>query len=442
MADQPNWRELCRRLYVELFHCDQQMRSVRKYGKPLFTQGSTVRDALSEAKSALDATHGGQHPATPDKCDGNHGGPRCADPECWNDSADAPPETIETAIQARKAAQEQLYAARERHADEVKRLQAEIGRLLAAQLSTPEPTINWRGTHFTYQNQPCDNVTCWRLGEAARGAKPGGDLIDHGLSLLQQLQKQGFGVFSLAAKTQPATTEHDCSRSHPHENMSPMCELRTEIARLRNENTRLKHSTTEHKGPLSKDRIREVFLSHGFTVKEGQTDLKPYVYDAANALIALVQPATERAASICDGFAAPDMAAALRGKPVPDAPETNFGNTTERKGEPIGYVPRWAVDRLTGKMGAAADPITWGLYAPIMSRPCPNYVGIYTSPQVPEDTALLDFMEERRVSLIPEYEGPWAARQYDDDPQFAADAEGATPRDALRALLEAARKAE
>lgn len=58
---------------------------------------------------------------------------------------------------------------------------------------------------------------------------------------------------------------------------------------------------------------------------------------------------------------------------------------TERKGEPIGYVPRWAVDRLTGKMGAAADPITWGLYAPIMSRPCPNYVGIYTSPQVPED---------------------------------------------------------
>lgn len=53
-------------------------------------------------------------------------------------------------------------------------------------------------------------------------------------------------------------------------------------------------ATTERKGPLSKDRIREVFLSHGFTVKEGQTDLKPYVYDAAYALIALVQPATER----------------------------------------------------------------------------------------------------------------------------------------------------
>jgi hypothetical protein len=24
----------------------------------------------------------------PVKCDGNHGGPRCADPNCWNDTAD------------------------------------------------------------------------------------------------------------------------------------------------------------------------------------------------------------------------------------------------------------------------------------------------------------------------------------------------------------------
>ena len=51
---------------------------------------------------------------------------------------------------------------------------------------------------------------------------------------------------------------------------------------------------TERKEPLSKDQIREVFLAHGFTVKDGQTDLKPYVYDAAYALIALVQQPTER----------------------------------------------------------------------------------------------------------------------------------------------------
>ena len=39
-----------------------------------------------------------------------------------------------------------------------------------------------------------DNVLAWRLGEACRAAKPGGDLIDHGLSLLHALHEQGFDV--------------------------------------------------------------------------------------------------------------------------------------------------------------------------------------------------------------------------------------------------------
>ena len=42
--------------------------------------------------------------------------------------------------------------------------------------------------------------------------------------------------------------------------------------------------------PVSKERIREIFLLHGFTVKEGQDDLKDYVYKAAEAL--LVEQAT------------------------------------------------------------------------------------------------------------------------------------------------------
>lgn len=36
---------------------------------------------------------------------------------------------------------------------------------------------------------------------------------------------------------------------------------------------------------LTRDQIREVFMAHGFTIKEGQTDLKQYVYDAAYALL-------------------------------------------------------------------------------------------------------------------------------------------------------------
>ena len=51
-AGQVDWRELARRLYIELFHCDQQMTSGRRKWK----QGSTVRDALADAKAALAAT--------------------------------------------------------------------------------------------------------------------------------------------------------------------------------------------------------------------------------------------------------------------------------------------------------------------------------------------------------------------------------------------------
>lgn len=36
---------------------------------------------------------------------------------------------------------------------------------------------------------------------------------------------------------------------------------------------------------MADERIREVFLSHGFTIKDGHTDLKPYVYAAARALL-------------------------------------------------------------------------------------------------------------------------------------------------------------
>lgn len=37
---------------------------------------------------------------------------------------------------------------------------------------------------------------------------------------------------------------------------------------------------------LGRDQIRAIFMQHGFTIKEGQTDLKQYVYDAAEALLA------------------------------------------------------------------------------------------------------------------------------------------------------------
>jgi len=51
---------------------------------------------------------------------------------------------------------------------------------------------------FRDQKEPltslCDNVLAWRMGEACRAAKSGGDLIDLGLSLLRELNEQGFDV--------------------------------------------------------------------------------------------------------------------------------------------------------------------------------------------------------------------------------------------------------
>lgn len=45
--------------------------------------------------------------------------------------------------------------------------------------------------------------------------------------------------------------------------------------------------------PVARDVIRDVFLRNGFTIKDGCSDLKPYVYAAANALleVAAAQPA-------------------------------------------------------------------------------------------------------------------------------------------------------
>jgi hypothetical protein len=40
---------------------------------------------------------------------------------------------------------------------------------------------------------------------------------------------------------------------------------------------------------MTKDQIRTVFMQRGFTIKEGQSDLKDYVYEAADDLIRLVR---------------------------------------------------------------------------------------------------------------------------------------------------------
>lgn len=48
---------------------------------------------------------------------------------------------------------------------------------------------------------------------------------------------------------------------------------------------------------VTRETIRAVFLRNGFTVKEGQTDLKPYVYAAAEELLSIARASWQRTQS-------------------------------------------------------------------------------------------------------------------------------------------------
>jgi len=156
---------------------------------------------------------------------------------------------------------------------------------------------------------------------------------------------------------------------------------------------------------LSKDQIREVFLSHGFTIKEGQTDLKPYVYDAAYALIALVQPVTER-----------------KGEPVTIEAVATAGDCAEL---------RWLVE---GGVTALPPGVTL-LVADKVITEGDGQGEVYTSPQVPEDTARLDWIERQSlddfaIGFVGEVEEYWCS------PESGGMYYGKT----LREAIDAARK--
>lgn len=73
---------------------------------------------------------------------------------------------------------------------------------------------------------------------------------------------------------QPSQLHTGCHRSHPHENMDSMCKLRTEIARLANENARLKAQQQE---PVA-FYVYKPTLPHGNIGAVANDDL-PWVYD-------------------------------------------------------------------------------------------------------------------------------------------------------------------
>ena len=110
----------------------------------------------------------------------------------WNNAVLACQVAIRDALAAAPA-----HQAERQGQEEVQRLRVHVcklGRYGAA--------FDPASTHYayTYTDQP-DNLGAGKLGRAALGINPGGDLIDAGLSLLDRLSREGFGVFQIAAST-------------------------------------------------------------------------------------------------------------------------------------------------------------------------------------------------------------------------------------------------
>ncbi len=55
------------------------------------------------------------------------------------------------------------------------------------------------------------------------------------------------------------------------------------------------------------------------------------------------------------------------------------------------------------------------------------------------DSELLDAMEQKRIAVVPEYEGPWDAEVYNDEGEPIHAGSGSTPREAIRAAIAAAK---
>ena len=66
---------------------------------------------------------------------------------------------------------------------------------------------------------------------------------------------------------------------------------------------------------VTDEQIKEAFLANGFTIKDGHSDLKPYVYAAARAILALRPervPMTPRETELIDGMIAVQLDHAQR----------------------------------------------------------------------------------------------------------------------------------
>lgn len=77
---------------------------------------------------------------------------------------------------------------------------------------------------------------------------------------------------------------YECAFPDEAENLAALNDVDEAIALLESE-----VAAVEAAKPVGRRLIRDIFMQHGFTIKDGQTDLKDYVYAAAEALVAEAQ---------------------------------------------------------------------------------------------------------------------------------------------------------
>jgi hypothetical protein len=230
---------------------------------------------------------------------------------------------------------------------------------------------------------------------------------------------------------------------------------------------------------LSRDEVRAIFLECGFVIKEGQTDLKPYVYEAAQVLESRVRSI---AAAAPQAPAAPS-AEGLREQHDRDSAELRRlcqARDEARRERDLARAEIAGLQSSTVHLSALVDgqhallekakatmtalhgsasPIDESggdfdaripasafarfvdAHAELLHAMAQSPVAAPAAPAVDaSDTALLDGMERHRIAVVPEFEGPWDAELYEggEEPQHIGS--GATPREALRAALAAQAK--
>lgn len=108
---------------------------------------------------------------------------------------------------------------------------------------------------------------------------------------IKELEAQVFALTQQREVLQTCLAQHQRDAADPPSYLQAavlkaagLNALAEELAVIRN---RCTPAAATSASSITDDQIREVFLKAGFTIKPGQDDLKPYVFEAARALLAL-----------------------------------------------------------------------------------------------------------------------------------------------------------